>query len=615
MTSLWVPAPTPAQVLTEPHLPDSPFQQLLGFTRALLRDTRDIPAAERRLLLPNFSETFHWAAVRPLLPLRLVLAPTQPATGQDQPATPPVWQPRYCRSHYVWLPPEETLGQSRAAWQGLDDFDLILRLYDFSAWRPILGQRFASQCGPPPFDPVSLGLAWLLARWRGWSWPQLVTELRSPERGSGYVRRLGFRQDDLPSASGFRMALHDTPPAWVLQCADSLALSLLAYGLLPSHSTFPHDPPERGISIALDSQLIAARSHMRCRYMGADCFRPPAERPCAARADGKEGCACDTAACQDHCRLATPRDPAAAYVYYSGSNQPAAAQGSAPATPQTSTTHQPGRGKHHFGYKSKAFNVLDDRLFTYWPLAGPYAAANRNDHLQTIPGFQELCRRFPQLTIGEVTADAGEGYDDILTYVHDDLHALRLIDQRAAKDDTEPLTCLKRGYDAQGIPLCPHGYRLAFNGHDYARGDSKWACRQRCRRLLRPDILPPSAQPAPAEPARPDPASSACPYRDPTQPVGRVIRVGLTLPDGSIRLARDLPVASPSYALRQGRQSYAESRNAGQARRQLKRSPWYGLANSAKATYLGDTLILAGNLARFVREATLAHARTAPTGG
>ena len=243
-----------------------------------------------------------------------------------------------------------------------------------------------------------------------------------------------------------------------------------------------------------------------------------------------------------------------------------------------------------------------------------YAAANRNDHLQTIPGFENLRRRFPQLTIGEVSANAGEGYDDILTYVHDDLCALRLIDQRAAKDDAAPLTCLQRGYDAQGVPLCPHGYRLAFNGHDYARGDSKWACRQRCRRQLRPDILPPSAQPAPAEPARQDPALSACPYRDPTQPVGRVIRVGLTLPDGSIRLARDLPVASPSYALRQGRQSYAESRNAGQARRHLKRSPWYGLPNSAKATCLGDILLLAGNVARFVREATLAQARAVATG-
>ncbi len=43
------------------------------------------------------------------------------------------------------------------------------------------------------------------------------------------------------------------------------------------------------------------------------------------------------------------------------------------------------RGKHHFGYKSKAFNVIDDRLFTYWPLSGPFVPADRNDHLQTIP--------------------------------------------------------------------------------------------------------------------------------------------------------------------------------------------------------------------------------------
>jgi hypothetical protein len=620
MTSLWIPAPTSAQVLEEPHLPDSPFQQLLGFTRALLRDTRDIPAAERRLLLPNFVATFCWEAIRPRLPLRLVVAPTQPAAGPDQPATLPVWQPRYCRSHYVWLPPEETLGPAPAAWQGLDDFDLLLRLFDCSAWRPILGQRFASQYGPPPFDPVSLGLAWLLARWRGWSWPQLVTELHSGERGQGYAQRLGFRHNDLPSVSTFRMALNATPPAWIVQCADSWALSLLAYGLIPSHSTFPHDPPERGISIALDSQLVAARSHMRCRHMNADCFLQRAERPCAARAAGKAGCACDTAACQDHCRLATPRDPQAAYVYYRGSNQtdvalaPAQPSQAAQDASRPGAAHQPGRGKHYFGYKSKAFNVLDDRLFTYWPLPGPYAAANRNDHLQTIPGFANLRCRFPKLTIGEVTADAGEGYDDILTYVHDDLRALRLIDQRAAKDDAAPLTCLTRGYDAQGVPLCPHGYRLAFNGHDYARGDSKWACRQRCRRQLRPDILPPSAQPAPSEPASPDPTLIACPYRDPAQPVGRVIRVGLTLPDGSIRLARDLPVASPSYGLRQGRQSYAESRNAGQARRHLKRSPWYGLPNSAKATCLGDILIRAGNVARFVREATLAQARTVAAG-
>jgi hypothetical protein len=615
MSSRWVPAPSPVQVLTEPHLPDSPFHQLLGFTRALLRDTRDIPAAARRLLLPNFVETCCWATVRPLLPLRLVVAPTQPDTDAEQPPTPPAWRPRYCRSYYVWLPPEATLDNALSAWQGLDDFDLILRLFDFSAWRPILGQRFASQCGPPPFDPVSLGLSWLLARWRGWSWPQLVTELHSPERGQGYVRRLGFQPADLPSASTLRMALNSTPPTWVVQCADSLALSLLAYGLLPDHATFPHDPPERGVSIALDSQLIAAQSHMRCRYMNADCFRPPAARRCAARAADQEGCACDTAACQDHCRLATPRDPAAAYVYYSGSNQPIATRTAAPAATQTSPTPQPARGKHHFGYKSKAYNVLDDRLFTYWPLTGPFAAADRNDHLQTIPGFTHLRRRFPMLQIGEVLADAGEGYDDILRYIYSDLHALRLVDPRAAAGDDAPLTCLARGYDAQGVPLCPHGYRLAFNGHDYTRHDSKWVCRQRCRHHAQPDSQV-TAKPAPDLPdatAPPPPAWVTCPYRTPDQCLGQVVRIGLRLPDKSIRLARDLPVTSAAYQLRQGRQSYAESRNASQARYHLKRSPWYGLPNSAKAIYLGDILSLAGNLARFVREATLAHPRSVLT--
>ena len=122
---------------------------------------------------------------------------------------------------------------------------------------------------------------------------------------------------------------------------------------------------------------------------------------------------------------------------------------------------------------------MDDRLFTYWPISGPFASANRNDHLQTIPGLEDLRRRFPNLTIGELVADAGEGFDDILRFVHDDLKALRTIVPRRHPEDKNLLACLKRGYDAQGNPLCLHGYRLYFNGHDYGRGDSKWVCRQR----------------------------------------------------------------------------------------------------------------------------------------
>jgi hypothetical protein len=589
-------------------LPDSPFHYLLSHSRQVLVATRELPAAERRLQVDSFVTCFDWEAIRPLLPLRLSL-----------PAGVPPWRPRDCRSCYHWLRPDDI--QSSQDLKGLDDFDLVLRLFDFSAWRPILGQRFRSQFGAPPFDPVSIGLAILLARWHSWGWSTLSTTLNSPERGQGYCRRLGFDPTDLPCQSTFRMALGDTGEALFLQCVDSLVLGLMAYGLIPNHSTFPGDPPERGVSLATDSQLVAARSRMRCRYQCAACFAPPAERHCAARDDGKEGCGCDTDACAQHCRLATPRDPQAAYVYYSGSNQ--APPHNPQATPDEAASQKGSRGKHHFGYKSKTFNILDDRLGTYWCLYGPFVPANRNDHLQTIPGFQDLQRRFPRLKIAEVLADAGEGVDEVLAFIHDDLHALRLVSQRAHERDDDPLTCRKRGYDAHGTPLCPHGYRLAFNGHDYRRGDSKWVCRRRCQHQSEPDIpLPLLAEPAPTPgdsglsslPSAAKSEALACPYRANASALGYLVRVGRSLPDGNIRLARDLNVESATWKLRHGRQSYAESRNANQTRRNLKRSPWYGLPNSAKADRLGDILTLALNVARFVREATLASAHSVTAG-
>jgi hypothetical protein len=581
---------------------DSPFHRLTSLSRSELAVTRDLPAAERRLLTEHFVETFQWQAIRPRLPLRLVVPPDVPP-----------WQPRRCRSCYRWLPPQDL--QSADDFQGLDDFDLILRLYDFSAWRPILAQRFSSQFGPPPFDPVSMGLAWLLARWRNWDWPTLLTELHSAERGLGYCLRLGFNPHDLPGESTFRTGLSNTEPLWFQQCVDSLALSLMAYGLMPTRSTFPGDPPERGVSIAIDSQLVQARSHMRCRYQNPRCFLPPSERFCAARQDDKKGCACDTDACADHCRFVTPRDPDATYVYYVGSNclacdrrehgQPA----SSPHAPATASAAPPSRprGKGHFGYKSKSFNIVDDRLFTFWPLPGPFASANRNDHLQTIPGFRDLKRRFPHLNIAEVIGDAGEGYDGILTFVYRDLQALRTIVPRRHTCDDDPLTCLGRGYDAQGNPLCLHGYLLSFNGHDYQRQHSKWVCRRRCLHRSQPDVILDSDQPAPFE--LPD-----CAYLESDSSLGYSMVIDLDLPDGDIRLARDLKVGSPTWQLRLGRLSYAESRNASQARRGVKRSPWFGKANAAKASLLADVLACAGNVARFVREATLAANASAATG-
>lgn len=582
MNTVWIPT-VPVKAVID--LADRPFGPLQRLTRAELSASRVLPAAERRLQLPSFVETFGWERLRPHLPLQL---PTMGAA--------PVWKGRVCRSYYQWLGIDDL--PTSAEVLHLDEFDLLLRLFDFSAWRPSLAQRFHSQYGPPPFDPVSMGLGILLAHYQSWDWVRLVGALRSPTRGGDYCRRLGFDPADLPAPSTFRMAFAHTQLDWFSACQDSLVQGLMTYQLIPTHSTFPGDPPEQGVSLSTDCQLIASRSHMQCSHQVPACSQPSAHRICPARLAGKEGCACDTPACYDHCRFATWRDPQAAYVYYAGSNQPG------PNAPRQ-TQERPSvsaRGKHHFGYKSKAFNIIDDRLFLIWPLTGPCTPANRNDHLLTIPGLQNLHQRFPSLKIGELLGDAGEGYDEILRFVHNDLHALRTIRLRHAEGDDLPLTCLARGYDQNGIPLCPHGYRLSSNGHDYQRHATKWVCRLKCTHQPDPDI--PGAASALSR--------ATCPFADPDHPLGFSLTTALTLPDGSIRLARDLQVGSETWQLRIGRQSYAESRNATQARRHLKRSRSFGLSNTAKAMLLSDTLSLAFNLIRLIFEASRHAMQQAP---
>jgi hypothetical protein len=563
----------------------SPFGQLQRLSRAELSESRMLPATERRLRLPHFVETFRWESIRAFLPLQL------PTPGEA-----PAWGGRLCRSYYQWLGIEDLPSSTEVL--HLDEFDLLLRLFDFSPWRAYLAQRFHSQYGPPPFDPLSIGLGILLAHYQGWDWVRLAGELRSPTRGGEYCRCLGFDPQDLPVASTFRMAFAHTHLDWFTACQDSLAQGLMAYQLIPAHSTFPTDPIEQGVSISADCQLIDARSRMQCSHQVPACSQPMAQRACPAREAGREGCTCDTPACYDHCRFAAWRDPQAAYVYYAGSNQP----GPNPNTPKKAKEQLPtsSRGKHHFGYKSKAFNLIDDRLFLIWPLTGPCTPANRNDHLLTIPGLQSLRQRFPSLKIGELLGDAGEGYDEILRFVYADLHALRTIRLRHAEGDEQPLTCLQRGYDQNGIPLCPHGYRLASNGHDYQRHATKWVCRLKCIHQPDPDV------PGVAALSR-----ATCPFANAEHPLGFSLNTALTLPDGSLRLARDLPVGSDTWQLRIGRQSYAESRNATQARRHLKRAPSFGLSNTAKSMLLSDTLSLAFNLSRLIFEASRQSSRQA----
>ena len=298
MSTQWIPPSAPYAPLA---VPASPFAALESLPRPQWETLRVLPAAERRLYVPHFVEVFQWEALRPHLPLRLAPLPDVPA-----------WPGRRCRSYYQWLPPEVTL--TAQDWEGLDDFDLILRLFDFSAWRPLFAQRLCSHLGPPPFDPLSIGLGILLARAKQWSWPQLAQELRSVERGQGYCRRLGIQLDDIPSEATFRDVAQATAEEIFRQCEQSLVTAFLAYQLIPNHSTFPGESAARGVSLALDSQLVYARSRMRCHHQNADCFKPAATRTCAAQAAGHTGCDCASNACRDHCRYATARDPEATYV-------------------------------------------------------------------------------------------------------------------------------------------------------------------------------------------------------------------------------------------------------------------------------------------------------------
>jgi hypothetical protein len=76
------------------------------------------------------------------------------------------------------------------------------------------------------------------------------------------------------------------------------------------------------------------------------------------------------------------------------------------------------------------------------------------------------------------------------------------------------------------------------------------------------------------------------------------------LPDGSVRLAREVPYGSRSWKKRYGRRNLSESRNGFQERIGLKRLPSFGLSRGRKEVAIGDFLDNLHTLARLVQEAT-----------
>ena len=131
------------------------------------------------------------------------------ANSAGHPASP---KKRY-RSEYVYpwrsalADPDQVL-----AWKGLSDFDLALRLVDFSGLRPVLAQLLGWKSGRgwEPFDPVSFFLltAWQIAN--HWSAVTNASKTWRIQRYADYAVWFGFHNGGLSHRRG-RTLLPDQP--------------------------------------------------------------------------------------------------------------------------------------------------------------------------------------------------------------------------------------------------------------------------------------------------------------------------------------------------------------------------------------------------------------------
>jgi hypothetical protein len=340
-----------------------------------------------------------------------------------------------------------------------------------------------------------------------------------------------------------------------------------------------------------DGMLHAARHRPDCQLATDACYQPIAEqapanakRPCRARAQGHDGCACDTPDCQTRCRQASALDPEARFIHYDGRNQH--------TRDADAESAEKGPGTDVFGYRSIADRILDDRLHVAWTARSALHPANTDERSVFAQGLTQLRQRFPNLQIGEWIDDAAIGYGECLESLWQ-AGALRMVDTRAHPSDRDPARCRYRGYDAHGHPLCPHGYRLHSNGRDAQRRRHKWVCRQACQR-------------EPLREGEAVQAVAACPYLDlkDDRAIGYVTNVGCTLPDGSTRLARDIPHGSPEWNARYGRRNNSESRNGPLQGMGLKRMCAYGLQRNTQEVQMADLIINLRSMGRLLKEAS-----------
>lgn len=536
-----------------------------------------LTASERRALQPLMLSTWSIQALWPRLPLRF---PTDPAVSPSPKA-------RY-RSQYHY--PGYAPLQDPAKLAVMQPFEVSLYLIDFSPLEPLLAQHYQpSHKGEVPFHPVSMFLALMLRRELNLSWRPLAN-LLAGEHGAGWRALCGFQTPDTPSSSGLRYFFVQVGPEFFVELCQRCMDLLLREGLCSTHSTYPGDPPQQGVTITQDGMLHPARHRAACQLATDDCYQPippqapaDAQRPCRARDNGHDGCACDTPDCQKRCRHASALDPEARFMHYDGHNKGRHGE-------PHSDRPEKGGGTNVFGYRSIADRILDDQLHVAWTLRSALHPANADERTVFPQGLKQLRQRFPDLAIGEWIDDAAVGYGDCLEAIWQ-VGARRMVDIRADAGDADPETCLARGYDAQGHPLCPHGYPLHSNGYDAQRRRRKYVCRQACRRKPRRE----------GEAVQ---CVTGCPYLEKEHALGYVANVGRTFPDGSLRLAREIPVGSPEWDARYGRRNNSESRNGQMEGLGLKRMRSFGLVRNTKEVQMADLIINLRTMGRLLKEAS-----------
>lgn len=562
----------------------------------------NLTAVESRAQDATFVAQCSLPGLQDRLPLRWIVPPETPPSPK-----------RAYRSHYVYL----------GGWQGLQDatarkhlspFDLILRLVDFTPLRPVLAQLlgWTSARGRVPFDPISI---FLLNGWKITNhWPRAETlrNLCNPTNAE-YARRFGFENGVFPTEGGLRhwltaLGQNSTNGETILvdeeqhiEIAIERLNQLLAQSvsLLVENSFLSPEAWEKAL-ICPDGMIHDAASRMRCASVRETCYQPASPdtpRPCPAKEKERRGCDCNTITCASACRYATPRDPEARFVWYSGSNH-------STDNPNQSTNPaqiKKKQGKGRYGYRSLPIQLADPLRRFSVVLLDAFLPANQREENVAAALLLQLHANYPNLSVDTVAGDAGFGYERVLQVIYRDLHARRAIDLRADKSDRDKPYWLIRGYDDKGRPICPYGYALKANGFDFDRRRHKWLCAHSCRHGAAPLVYVEGTTYPPEE----------CPYLGPDHLHGQVINVGERFKNNSIRLVRDIPVGTRAW-----RRLYHRARNAVEGRNAtfqawgLKRLPLYGNPRNKALIFQADVWLNLCTMARLVLEATAATSST-----